>query len=55
MIVLISAAFGIALGLARARARGGNGLDMAQYAAVHGIIFALLGLFATLALHAAAV
>ncbi len=54
MIVLIAAVLGVVVGLSRAKARGGNRLDMAQYAAVHGIIFALLGLFVTLAIHRAA-
>lgn len=31
----------------RARARGGKGADIAQYAAVYGILFALIGLFIT--------
>lgn len=32
----------------RARARGGKLADLALYAFVHGLIFALLGLFITL-------
>ena len=32
----------------RARARGGKAADIAQYALVHAIIFALIGLFITL-------
>ena len=35
---------GAALGAYRARRRKGNRLDMAQWAAVHGMIFGLLGL-----------
>ena len=31
----------------RARARGGKPADIAQYAAVYGILFGLLGLFLT--------
>jgi hypothetical protein len=31
----------------RARSRGGKPADMAQYAAVYGILFALVGLFIT--------
>jgi hypothetical protein len=31
----------------RARARGGKAADIAQYATVYGILFALIGLFIT--------
>jgi len=48
MIVIAAALIGAALGASRARARGGNRLDMAQYGAAHAIAFALLGLFATI-------
>ena len=48
MIVLAFALLGALLGAGNARRRGGNGLDVAQYAAVYGIICALLGLFLTL-------
>lgn len=48
MIVIAGLLFGALLGAVRARARGGNRLDIAQYAAAHAIAFALLGLFATL-------
>ncbi len=37
-IVLISIFLGAVFGGWRAKKRGGNGLDIAQYAAVHGII-----------------
>lgn len=50
MIVILAAAFGAVLGYLQARLRGGNGFDRAQYAAVYGILLALLGLFATVAL-----
>lgn len=48
MIVLICAAIGAAFGSWRARKRNGNRLDVLQYAAVHALIFALFGLFATI-------
>lgn len=48
MIVFVAAAIGIAAGIAAARRRKGNRLDMAQYAAGYGIAFALLGLLATI-------
>jgi hypothetical protein len=50
MIVLGGLVFGGLFGALRARARQGNRLDIAQYAAVHGIAFALAGLFLTIAL-----
>ncbi|MCU0906461.1 MAG: hypothetical protein MUF73_03245 [Rhodobacteraceae bacterium] len=50
MIVLAALVTGALVGTWRARARQGNRLDIAQYAAVHAIAFALLGLFATIAL-----
>lgn len=49
MIVLAGLLLGIFWGIRTARARGGNRLDMAQYAAVFGILFALAGLFVTIA------
>lgn len=50
MIVIAGLIGGAAWGALHARKRGGNRKDMAQYAAVYGIIFGLLGLFATIAL-----
>lgn len=50
MIVLGSAALGAFLGVANARRRKGTALDLAQYGAAYGIAFAILGLFATVAL-----
>ncbi|HOZ31625.1 MAG TPA: hypothetical protein PLM52_02005 [Tabrizicola sp.] len=32
----------------RAKARGGKRLDIAQYAAVYGILFGMIGLFLTI-------
>ncbi|MFV0360520.1 hypothetical protein [Tropicimonas sp.] len=48
MIVILCAIFGAFLGGYRARNRGGNMADIAQYATAHAIAFALLGLFATI-------
>lgn len=48
MIVIAGFLLGAALGWVRAGRRGGNNFDKWQYAIVHAIIFAILGLFATL-------
>ena len=48
MILFFSAAAGVITGALTAKRRGGNALDMAQYAAGFGIAFAILGLFVTL-------
>lgn len=48
MILIVSAALGAGLGWRSARARGGNRLDLAQYAGVGAIIGALVGLFLTI-------
>ena len=45
---LLSGLFGAILGAAIARRRRGKGLDMAQYAAGYGILFALMGLIITI-------
>ena len=50
MIILSGLLFGALLGALRARRRQGSSADIAQYAAVHAILFALIGLFVTLAL-----
>ena len=42
------ALFGIVLGAALARKRGGRGLDMAHYAAAFAIVFSLLALIASI-------
>jgi hypothetical protein len=47
MIVLMAGLVGAISGFLTARSRGGNRLDMAQYAAVFGIAFALLGVVVT--------
>lgn len=45
MLPLLALAAGAALGALIARSRGGNRLDMAQYAAGYGIACGLLGVF----------
>ena len=48
MIILIAALVGAAVGATKARRRKGRLADILQYAFVHALAFALLGLFATL-------
>ena len=48
IMYLLSGLFGAILGAAIARRRRGKGLDMAQYAAGYGILFALMGLIITI-------
>ncbi|MGR3291458.1 MAG: hypothetical protein ACU0C9_09730 [Paracoccaceae bacterium] len=50
MIVIVAFIAGAVFGLKRARTKNGNRLDMAQYSAIYGIVFAIIGLFATIAL-----
>ena len=50
MIVIVSFLTGAALGGWQARRRGGNRMDMAQYAAAYGLALGILGMFATVAL-----
>ncbi len=50
MIVLAGVILGAIWGAMRARARQGSKLDIAQYAAVHAILFGLIGLFVTIGL-----
>jgi hypothetical protein len=50
MIIIAGLLIGALWGGATARRRGGNRLDVAQYAAVGGIVGALLGLIATIAI-----
>jgi len=47
MIVLAAVLTGALWGAGVARRRQGNRLDIAQYAAAYGILFGLVGLFAT--------
>lgn len=51
MIFFPAVLFGALLGALRARRKGGNGFDIAQYALAHAILFAILGLFVTIILH----
>lgn len=48
MIILIAAVLGVFLGASHARRRGGNRLDMAQYAAAYAIGLMILALFLSL-------
>jgi hypothetical protein len=50
MIILAGALAGGMWGGLHARKRGGVGFDIAQYAAVWGIIGAIIGMFATVAI-----
>lgn len=47
MIVIVLFLIGALIGGSRAKKRQGNRLDIAQYAVVYGIAFAIIGLFAT--------
>ncbi|WP_372885229.1 hypothetical protein [Shimia sp.] len=51
MFVLAGAILGALTGALMARRRRGAALDILQYAVVYAMVFALVGLFATLALH----
>lgn len=53
MIVILAALAGAVVGAAVAYRRRGRPADILQYAFVHALIFALLGLFLTLILHRA--
>ena len=48
MIVIAATLIGAFTGGYTARKRGGNALDMAQYAAGYGLAFLIVGLIATL-------
>jgi len=48
MIIIAGMLGGALWGAVHARRRGGSGFDIAQYAAVWGIIGAILGMFATI-------
>ena len=50
ILALAGLALGAALGAVRARARGGNAADIVQYAVVHGLLLAVIGLFVAIAL-----
>ena len=49
MLVILGGAIGVLLGIRSAIRKKGDRLDMIQFAAVQGLLFALLGLFLTLA------
>ncbi|MEI4470398.1 hypothetical protein [Frigidibacter sp. MR17.24] len=48
MLSIAGLVIGAIWGGLRARARGGSGFDIAQYAAVHGLGLAILGLFVSI-------
>jgi hypothetical protein len=48
MIVIGGLVLGVLLGAFTAKRRGGKPADIAQYAAVYGIVFGILGLFLTI-------
>lgn len=50
MIVIIGFVLGLAWGGFLARRRGGNRLDIAQYASAYAIAFAIVGLILTVVL-----
>lgn len=50
MIVIAALVAGAIFGVYAASRKGGNRLDKAQYGAVFAIIFALVGLFVTVAI-----
>ncbi|MEO0402709.1 MAG: apolipoprotein acyltransferase [Pseudomonadota bacterium] len=50
MIVILAAILGAIIGGYTARKRGGNRLDMAQYAAGYALAFVVVGLIATVLL-----
>ncbi|MBV1903860.1 MAG: hypothetical protein KUG58_09515 [Marinosulfonomonas sp.] len=50
MIVIAAIILGAVYGVYAASRKGGNRLDKAQYGAVFAIIFALVGLFLTVAI-----
>lgn len=50
MLVTISILVGALIGVLYARKRGGNKLDMAQHAAVFGLIFGIAALFVNVAM-----
>jgi len=50
MFVIGGLLIGAIAGGLRARSRGGKAADIAQYAMVYGLIFALVGLFVTISI-----
>ncbi|MGD9862872.1 MAG: apolipoprotein acyltransferase [Pseudodonghicola sp.] len=55
MIVLSAALLGALLGGFTAKKRGGKLADIAQYATVYAIAFAIVGMLATILIHRAAI
>jgi len=55
MIVIAAALIGAILGGMTAKKRGGKLADIAQYAAVYAIGFAIVGMLATILIHRSAV
>jgi hypothetical protein len=53
MIVLACSILGALFGAFRAKKRQGRPADILQYAVVHAMIFAVMGLFITLLVHRA--
>lgn len=47
MIVIVMALIGVTIGIVKARKRGGNRKDIAQYAAGYGLALLILGMFLT--------
>lgn len=54
MIVIAAALIGAILGGLTAKKRGGKPADIAQYAAVYAIGFAIVGMLVTILIHRAA-
>jgi hypothetical protein len=50
MLTIACGVFGALLGALRARRAGGRLADLLHYAAVHGMVFALIGFFAAIAI-----
>ncbi|WP_166415752.1 hypothetical protein [Cochlodiniinecator piscidefendens] len=48
MFVIVGILIGAFWGASKAKKRGGNRLDIIQYAAIHAILLAILGLFVTI-------
>ena len=48
MLVIAALIFGALVGVLRARKRGGNRLDIIQYATVHAIGFGLIAMFVSI-------
>ena len=51
MVVIFAALLGAATGALVARRRKGDGADMAQWGFAFAVLFALAGLFLTIAIH----